>query len=198
METNYYIKNEFKKIVSLDYPKMKLTCEHDQSKWFDINRDSIDTIISEFKKIREQLFKPTPNEWKEIMEKIKNNHDLFFKIPDIFGEYFFDYFLSTVPPLRNASNYVICGEPYSENKYVVVFRNHNNEFYIAISDLIHIFEKGEKPFINDYLSINKKQAKVLFLDNTDVYQKIDGHMIKIESIESIENNKLNEFYYFLY
>lgn len=195
MENINYYQKEFKKIQSLDKPKLKLDCEHDESEWLDINRDSIDTIISEFKKIREQLFKPTPNEWKEIMEKIKNNHDLFFKIPDIFGEYFFDYFLSTVPPLRNASNYVICGEPYSENKYIVIIRNHNDEFFIAIADLDYILNSA---LTNKYLTINSEQAKVLFMNNQKIYNNVDGHLTMIESIESIENNKLNEFYYFLY
>lgn len=129
------------------------------------------------------------------MEKIKNNHDLFFKIPDIFGEYFFDYFLSTVPPLRNASNYVICGEPYSENKYIVIIRNHNDEFFIAIADLDYILNSA---LTNKYLTINSEQAKVLFMNNQKIYNNVDGHLTMIESIESIENNKLNEFYYFLY
>jgi hypothetical protein len=173
MENINYYQKEFKKIQSLDKPKLKLDCEHDESEWLDINRESIEVIISEFKKIREKLLKPTPKEWNDIMTKTRSNPNLFFKLPNIFGEYFWEYFLGVVPPYENTNDYIICGDPYTENLYVTIYKNNKKEYFIAICE-VEIVKNISQTKLS---SITNKQAKILFENNEKIFCIANGHLV---------------------
>ncbi len=173
MENINYYQNEFKKIQSLDKPKLKLDCEHNESEWLDINRESIEVIISEFKKIREKLFKPTPKEWNDIMLKVRTNPNLFFKLPNIFGEYFWEYFLGVVPPLAVTNDYVICGEQYTENLMITIYKNNKEEYFISICEVDIVKQISQ----NKQISITNKQAKIHFENNEKIFCIANGHLV---------------------
>lgn len=88
--------------------------------------------------------KPTNEQWKQIMDSIKEKENQAVEIPNEFGEYMCDYFINVLPPIVWGRTYVLCSEPYSHDEngrgiYIGFFLK-KKQWYGTIASKINFLE----------------------------------------------------------
>lgn len=84
--------------------------------------------------------KPTQEEWKKVMNDLKNNYGKPQEI-EVHGLYYLEHFTNCLPPIIWGDKMVLCSEPYDHNNegkglYTGIFSNAGKWFGI-ITTLNH-------------------------------------------------------------
>lgn len=182
---NYY-EEQLDKIKSLDKPKLKVTCEHDESNWIDINRESIDIIIKKFQDYREQLNNPTPKEFNSFMEMVIENKNIPIEIP-FNGLYLMNrikQFEATfeIGNVAALSTQEIDIPGHIEHYHIGAVIIHERWFAICTT-----FAKFYELIHSNYITVKFNDAKNILKLGKYVSYINNGHIDEIETLEQLEN-----------
>lgn len=76
--------------------------------------------------------KPNSDEWKLMMNAVKQQRPNPVIIPERFAEYMIDHFTNCLPPIIWGKDYVLCSEPYDHN-------SKGEERFIGFYKKVHIY-----------------------------------------------------------
>lgn len=92
--------------------------------------------------IKTEQRKPNSEEWKLMMNEIKQQISKPVIIPECFADYMIEYFTDCLTPIVWGEDYVLCSEPYDDDpltgkeRYIGFYKEKESYFGI-ITTIVH-------------------------------------------------------------